>query len=771
MSASTKGTYCFGEFQLNLDLRFLARQGQRVALGPKAYEVLTCLVSRAGTVVSKNDLLKEVWVESYVEEGTLVQHVFSLRRALGDKADYIVTVPGQGYLFEGTVQHFLPEPGRAGPHSGDGVVHEMRERTHVVVEEPMLSKLASKPWPGMRIVLMAVVIVLAAGGSAGWVWSRRTAPRDHVSVVLSDFMNTTEDSTFDRTLGRALNIDLSQSPFLDVMSEREGVETLRLMGQRGDAPLTLAIAREVCERANKQVVLTGDIASIGDQYLITLQAADCHTGKALASAQARAVSKAKVLDALDSVAEKVRSKLGESSQSIGSFDVPLQRATTPSLDALRAYSIGKHVQAQADGFTASLPFFQRAVELDPQFAQAYAELAVTYYNLSEPRLEAEYMKKAYDLRDRVGAPDRLAFEAHYLDGVLNDMPAAIKVYEEWSNTYPRDWVPWLDAANLHQQLGQYDAAITSGRRALALDRSVLCYIVLARSLKSANRFAEARTLGQEAIQSGKDSGPLRSILLEVAFDQQDATAFAQESQAMANFKDDYRSYFLAKAASMNGKIAQSQELFDREIASEKQEGLVESADSVAIEQAQAEREIGLPAVARKTLDTVAKASKATPEYAVERAKLGDISFAERFLAEHRNDPHPGTDLAYQQLPEIRAALALARKKPLDAIAALQDPRPYGVDSLTTLMLRGEAYLEAGQFEKAAAQYKEIIANPGRGFDVEDTLAHLGLARSCAGAGDRVNARAEYRKFLVLWKDADPNVPVLVAAKSESARLR
>jgi tetratricopeptide (TPR) repeat protein len=345
----------------------------------------------------------------------------------------------------------------------------------------------------------------------------------------------------------------------------------------------------------------------------------------------------------------------------------------------------------------------------------------------------------------------------------------VKVYKEWTETYPRDWVPWLDAANGYQQLGKYDEAIPYARQALALSQSVICYIVLERALKSAGRFAEAKAVGQEAVKNGKDSGYLHLLLLEVAFDEGDADAFARESQAAAKFKDGYRSYFLGKAASMQGKFAQAEEFFHREIAGDKQAGFGELADSVAVDEATAERESGLPAVARKTLDGVGKVEAATAECAVERAKVGDRVFAERFLAEHRKDEHPGTDLQYQQLPQIRAALALQRGKPLEAIAALEGATPYGLTPVSTLTMRGEAFLRARKFADAAAAYQAIVADPGD-FDIARPLALLGLARAYAGAGDRTRAMAEYQAFLAAWKDGDPDLPVLKAARAEMERL-
>jgi DNA-binding winged helix-turn-helix (wHTH) protein/tetratricopeptide (TPR) repeat protein len=761
------GVYQFGEFELDLDQQVLVRNGQRIALGQKAFAVLAFLVEHAGRVVGKGEIIGAVWPEAYDEVGILKRHIVLLRKALGDKGDLIVTVPG-GYRFEGPVRLVKPDAALAG---GVEILQTAQTRTSVIVQERTLASPAAVHGSrGSWLWILGVAVVAALAVVGVWVWKRRAPPRDHVSLVLAEFTNTTGDKAFDQMLGRALDIDLAQSPFLDVMSDREEADTLRLMGQNGDAVLTSAVAMEVCERANRQVVLDGGISGIGNQYLVTLVVWDCHNGKTVASAEARAAGKGKVLEALDSVAETVRSKLGESAQSIGRFDVPLQQAMTPSLEALKAYSVGKQMQAGANGDVEALPLFERAIELDPQFASAYGEIAVTYYNLSEPALAAESMKKAYDLRERVDEPSRLTFEAHYLDSVVGDIPGGVAVYKEWAETYPRDWVPWLDAANLYQQIGKYEDAIPYGRQALALNKSVICYTVLVRALKSAGRFAEAKALGQEAVRNGKDSGTLHMLLLEVAFNEGDGDGFARESQAGARFKDGYRSYFLGKAASMQGRFAQAEEYFHEEIVDDKREGFGELADSVAVDEATVERESGFKEMARKTLDGVGKVERATAEYAVERAKVGDTGFGERFLAEHRNDAPLGTGLQYEQLPQIRAALALARGKPLDAVAALEGPTPYGATPVSTLMMRGEACLQAKEFEKAAAAYRAAMADPAD-FDIERPLAILGLARAYAGAGNREGAQAEYKAFLVAWKDGDADVPVLEEARAELARLQ
>lgn len=770
MLLANQGSYQFGEFQLNLDLRVLARRGEKVILGSKAYDLLTCLVMRAGEVVSKADLLATVWPGSFVEEGALSQQIFSLRKALGDKADYILTAPGQGYRFSGVVR-FVPAV--TSPEERpfwNSIVQETHERTHMVVEEPLPAPVATRTAKSLLAYSAAAIFLLAAGAVAAAHWPHRSPPSESFGIVMGEFTNSTSDPAFDLILKRAVEIDLEQSPYVDVLGEREGTDALQKMGVSSGTPVSAEMTREVCERTNRQAVLTGNISTVGGSYWLTLKATDCQTGKTIASAKAEAADKAKVLTGLDVLAEQVRSKLGEPTQSVKRFDVPLQDATTGSLEALKAYSLGKQMQAQGKPFTESLQPFLRAVQLDPQFAQAYGEIASTYYNLSEPLLAANNLKKAFDLKDRLGAKEKLMLEAHYYTLGVGDLLAGIKTFQLWADTYPHDWTPWLNLANWYTQLGQYGTAIAAGQQAVALGGNPVCYVVLARAYKDANRFREAKSVGEEALRHGKDTMALHWVLFEVAFDEHDATAMAREETALAGKTDSLRDYFMAKAAAIDGKFSLSETLFRREIAGDTQQGLTEQANNIAVELAEMEQMQGYPQRARSTLDHLDKSAQADPDYAAETANLGDVAFANRFLAEHMHGTQ-GTYILYDYLPRVRAAVATTQGRPLDAIAAMEAHTPYGMRGTNWLLELGDAYLRAHRPQQAADQYQMVLANPGAHFHVGFQLARLGLARSHAQAGDKAAARREYGALLAAWKDADPDLPVLKAAKMELAALR
>ncbi|MGB6744932.1 MAG: winged helix-turn-helix domain-containing protein [Terracidiphilus sp.] len=787
MSFLLSDLYRFDEFELSRSRRTLLRNGQQVSLLPKTFEVLSCLVNNPGRVVSKEEILKSVWPESFVEENNLTQHISLLRKALTDRSSFIVTIPGRGYQFTAKVAAEL-QPGigmaAAGDLSaaaGNGVIHRNPENAQAA--EPSAVPSASGPARVSRIAravprwawLSAAALLMAAavGFSA---WKRWEKPPEMRKVLVADFANATGDATFDHTLKRALEIDLEQTPYIDVMSEREAMNALELMGRSRDTAISPDVAREICERSNRQVLLTGDVVPMGHEYLLTVEATDCDSGGQLTAAKAEAGSKERVLAALDEVADRVRRGLGEPSQSMESYQVPIIQATTASLDALRSYSIGQSMDAQGKNETETLPFYQHAVELDPQFAMAYGAMGNEYYNLSEPNLAAQFYKKAFDLSDRVSAKEKLVLQAHYYSEGEQDMEQGINIYRQWTETYPSDWVPWVDLANDYTQIGQYAPAIAAGQQALRTqpDRAIN-YSVLARALKRANRFAEARQVGAEAVRRGKDSAGLHASLYEMAVVAGDASAIAAETQwAASNNSGWYGWYFIflrAEAAAAAGRRAQADDLYHGAWEAAERENLEEAADDILVSQATVELSFGLPSAARATLSRVHDPNADSPDLAVVRAELGDLSVAERFLAAHSADAHPGTLRANVDLPRVRASVAIAHAKPLEAIAALEPARPYELASYAVPDERAEAWLKAARPELALIEYQKILVN--QGVDPLSTLyplAHLGMARAYQRQNKVAESRAEYERFFAAWKDADGDAPVLKQARAEYARL-
>ena len=775
----------FGEFRIDSLDRTLRRHESAVVLHRRAFDVLLYLVQNPGRVVTKNELLKNVWPDAFVEENNLTQSISVLRKALDDHPGantYITTLPGRGYQFVAPVNvigravELELESPLANIHGGAGFLVHQRTvtSTSVVTEENHRGRDGTKGLWTRASLILATVMLLAF--VVGYFVERhlhsKVAP---ATVVVANFANSTGDATFDRTLDRALEIDLGQSPYMDVMSEGEVVSMLQYMGRQRDAPLSADLARQVCVRSNRESVLTGNISSLGRKYLLTLEATNCTSGREIAAAKAVASSKEDVLAALDAVADRVRSKLGESSKSMESYQVPIMAATTPSLEALQAYSMGAYLASQGKEESESLPLFQRAVELDPQFAMAYGQIANDYYNLAEFDQASLYYAKAFQLSEHVSAKEKLILQAHYYAEGKHDLENGIKTYGLWADTYPFDWVPFVNLCNQYTQLGKYAPAIEAGQQALKLqpDRGIT-YSVLARALMRANRFAEAKAVGSQAEKRGKDSVGLHSTLFVIAVQEQDGAGLSRETQWAAAHNTGWYGwafpYSQAEAKAVTGSYRQAEALFHTAYQNAKEQKASESADGLLMSEAQMEFDFGMPTIAKSTLRRMENQNPDVPDLAILYAELGDPSAAQRYAATYSNRTDD-TQMMYLYLPRVRAALAMNKGKPLDAVAALEATRSYELADLAVLTQRAAAYLMDGKGEMAAKEYQAILAHPGLepgGYLY--SMAHLGLARSLALSGQIDASKAEYKTFLSLWSDADLDLPILKEANAELARL-
>jgi tetratricopeptide (TPR) repeat protein len=447
----------------------------------------------------------------------------------------------------------------------------------------------------------------------------------------------------------------------------------------GSSRRSADLARQICMRSNREAVLAGAISSLGRKYLLTLEATNCTSGKEVAAAKAVASSKEEVLAALDSVADHVRRKLGESSKSMQSYQVPIVQATTPSLEALQAYSMGDYLVSQGKDENESLPLFQKAVELDPQFAMAYGQIANDYYNLGEIEKASLYYAKAFQLSTHVSEKEKLILGAHYYAEGKHDLENGIKTYTLWANTYPFDWPPLVNLCNQYTQLGNYGPAIDAGKRALKLqpDRGIT-YSVLARALMRDNRFFDAKAIGALAKQRGKDSVGLHETLFEIAVYEQDSVALSDEAQWATAHSTGWYGWFYpyseAEAKSMTGNFRQAEALFHTAYEIAKEQRASESADDLLMVEARMELDFGFPALAKSTLQRIENQNPDVPDLAVLYARLGDTSAAQRYLAAYSSRTGD-TQMMHIYLPEVRAALAMKQGKPLDATAALEAARP------------------------------------------------------------------------------------------------
>ncbi len=628
---------------------------------------------------------------------------------------------------------------------------------------------------------IAVPVLIAALLLAGGLYyrSHRSRPlTEKDSIVLSDFDNRTSDNVFDGTLKQGLSVQLEQSPFLNLVSESRIDETLKLMGRPAGERLTPEVTREVCQRTGSKAMITGSVAGLGSQYVIGLKAEDCNSGDILAETQQQAASKEAVLKALDSAAVSLRGKLGESLSSVQKYATPLEEATTPSLDALQAYSLGVKAIAENDDNTAAVPLLQRAVRLDPNFATAYGLLAVSYYNLGQTTLAAENTRKAYELRGRVSERERLTIEAFYLQFVSGDLERARQAYELWRQTYPRDYVPATNLSFVYSTLGQYEKALKEAREAVRLDSANgINYENVAIANFALNRPDETRATVDEAQKKNLDSPYLHWLLYHLDLLNNDAAGAAQQA-AWAVGKPGMENIMLAAeadTAAYSGQLKKARELSRRAVAAAQQVGQTETAADYEASAALRESLFGDAAAARQRAAAALDLSTGRDvQYtaALSLALIGEPRA--QALADDLSKRFPEDTLVQlKELPTLRAQLVL-RHDAAKAVELLQPAEPYElgiVGGLSPVYVRGEAFLAAHDGRQAASEFQKIIGHSALAMNSIGALARLGLARARVLQGDTGNAKAAYRDFFTLWKDADPDIFVLKQAKAEYGKLQ
>jgi len=638
---------------------------------------------------------------------------------------------------------------------------------------------ASRRWKWLLPGTAAVVAVVVA--TVGWLFhtSKTHALSETDTVVLADFANSTGDEVFDSTLRQALASALQQSPFLNILPDRTVSQTLKLMGRSADVRLDQETAVDVCQRTGSKAVLSGSIASLGSQYAIGLNAVDCQTGGSLAREEVQAAKKEEVLSALDRAAAKLREKAGESLSSIRKFDAPLDEATTPSLEALKVYSQGRKM-AMEQGDASAIPFYKRAIELDPQFASAYANLGLNYANLLEVGLANESFQKAFDLRERVSEREKFRISAFYYENVTGELEKAAQIFMLWSKTYPRDYVPVGNLGSTYTSLGQYEKSIAETLESLRLfpDDSV-SYSNLVLVYTNLNRVEEAKAAYQKALARKLDYPNLHLGRYAAAFLERDYGEMDRQIAWSAG-KPGVEDAFLALHASTEaffGRLEKSRELFRRAIASALRSDEKETASQYQLNLASMEADFGNPAEAKG--DVAAALAKASARdiqtaAALVLARAGDSARA-RSMADDLAKRFPLHSLLNGYwLPTIHAAIEINRNNPAKAVEILA-ASPYEMCQqcgLYVAYVRGLAYLRLHQGKEAAAQFQEMLDHPGIVLNSQQgILPYLGLARAYSLQSETAKARAAYESFLTLWKDADPDIPILTVARSEYAKLR
>jgi serine/threonine protein kinase/tetratricopeptide (TPR) repeat protein len=631
-------------------------------------------------------------------------------------------------------------------------------------------------------------LVIVAFALGGWLFfSRKTHTlTDKDSIIIADFTNATGDTVFDGALRQGLSVQLEQSPFLNIISDQQIQQTLNLMGQKPDAKLTPEIARELCQRTGSSAVLDGSIAQIGTPYLLTVKAINCSNGETLASTEAQASDKNHVLDALGKTASEIRNKLGESLSTVQKFDTPLDEATTPSLEALKAFSSGR-VSASPP---VAISFLKRAVELDPKFAVAYAWLGIWHTSIGEPSTAAEYTRKAYELRDRTSEPEKYLISAIYYKEVTGNLEKAEQFCKLWMQAYPRSSMAhtYLSGA-IYPAIGRYEGVLSEAGEANRLkpDHPVP-YVFLMDSYMALNRFDEANSTYRRALEHKLYHHYYNASLYHLAFLQNDVAGMKQQvkqSEGQAGVEDTLLAYE-ADTAAHYGRLRESEDYTRRAMESAERAGEKEKAASFSATSGLREGLFGNAVEARRRASlAVARSSGVDVQYAsaLALAYAGDTGHAQG-LTEELNKRFPeATTVQFNYLPTVRAKLALDRGNPSMALEMLRAALPYELGQTTfsgeyawnglyPVFVRGEAYLSAHQGSEAAAEFQKILDHRGIVWNSPiGALAHLQLGRAFVMQGDIAKARAAYNDFLTLWKDGDPDIPILKQAKAEYAKLQ
>jgi tetratricopeptide (TPR) repeat protein len=643
---------------------------------------------------------------------------------------------------------------------------------------------------GRRWKVIAPVALAALALSVGSYFYFHRTPKltDKDTIILADFTNTTGDPVFDGTLRRGMAVQLEQSPFLSLISEERIQQALRLMGQPSDARLTPEVAREICERTASAVVLDGSIASLGSQYVLGLRAKDCRTGDVLAEEQVQAAKKEDVLNALSKMASRFRTRVGESLTTVERYDTPLAEATTPSLEALRAYSEGWKVLFST-GPAAAVPFFKHATEIDPKFAMAYAALGRMYGDIGESAVAADYTQKAYDLRERTSEPENYFISTSFHMVVTGSMEKAEQTCELCIQTYPRSWTPHAFLSGIiYPVFGQYEKAVEEGRDAVRLNPdNPISYSTLIFSYIALNRLDEAKATYGQALERKLNHPLLHLALYQIAFLQNDAEVMAQEVAWSAGKPgvEDSMLGLEADTAAYSGRVRKSREFSLRAMDSAERAEEKEAAATYVAEYGLREALLGNADEAqRRSALAIQRSAGRDVQYgaALALAYAGDTGRTQA-LADDLGKRFPeDTIVQFNYLPTLHAKLAVNMGNASEAFESLRAAAPYelgvstasvyGWTALYPVFVRGEAYLAARRAREAVVEFQKILDH--RGIVVSEpigALAHLQLGRAYVLAGEKDKARTAYKDFLTLWKDADPDIPILKQAKAEYAKLQ
>ena len=838
MSSSVHRLLRFGMYEMNLDTQELSNAGTLVKLAPQPFKLLEMLASNAGQIVSREDIQKQIWGDdTFVDfERGVHKCINQIRSVLNDKSDrplYIETVPRKGYRFLApvtsknivavpqvrqsgpldpeTIEQYTKPPfgGQdreiSGPQESIAVSAAPGAGGSVAASGP--SAVAAQPATGAEKPKVSPAPVALIRGPIAWViglalalaviggailYFRPPGPPQSAgnalenTVVLADFANLTGDDVFDGTLKQALAIQLEQSPYLTLVSERKTLNILRNMNLAEDQRLTLSVALDVCLRANAKAVLVGSIKPEGERYRLSLTALNCRTGESITSAQATAANKQRVLRTVEQIGNDFRKHLGESLPSIKEFDRPLEDATTGSLEALQAFSQGR--KAQLSRSEDPTPYFKKAIEIDPAFAYCYASLAIYYSNLGETTLARKYFTDAFNLRSRVNQRERYYIEAHYYEGVTGELEEAIRIYTAWSQAYPGDFIPHNNLNPIYNAIGQYERAVSEAQRAIPLnEENVNAYLGLTNSYNYLYRMNEVRDVYQQAKDKHLRLIPFSAPLYTAAFlsgDQAGMDLSWNSAKGNAGYEDLLLA-LQADTEAYHGRIQNSRSLSNQAVMSARKSQDMETAAMWRATESLREAEVGNSDRAKTQVADALKMSDSITIRSIASmtlARLGEVGDARSMAAQLSSDAPRATITQFYLLPSLRAAIDIATNNPASAVKSLAVATPYqdgnsvisnaNMGNLYPVFLRGIAYSNSGMPQAAAREFQYIIDHPGITTNsIVGPLAHLYLARALALAGESQEAKKRYEEFLALWNGADSDVPIYKLAKAEYAKVK
>ena len=785
---ATRRIIRFGAYEADLREASLTKAGIRIRLQEQPFQILVLLLERPGQIVTREEIRQKLWSDdTFVEfDDALNTAVRKLRSALNDSADnprFLETVPRRGYRFVAPIS-LLPELnvnlGPVDSNIADSASAPIPEVARSEARGPLRAG-----WPRWTWIGIAVLALAAIAGVYRYNSRSRFQITAKDTVVLADFVNTTGEAVFDDALRQGLEVGLKQSPLVQVLSDRKIVVILKQMGRASDARISGRTAIDVCQRTGSKVTVQGSIASLGATYLIGLAAIRCDNGQPIANEQVEARRKEDVVDPLGRASARLRARLGESLPSIQKYNAPLEQATTPSLDALNAYGMALSTWDQK-GDDASLPFFKKAIELDPNFAMAYGAIATIYHNKGESALARENTAKAYELRDRVTEAERLAIESRYFLYVPGDLEKASQVFEVWARNYPALVTPLSQLGSTQANLGRYEQATDSLRAALNLDPTRSnTYANLAENLLVLNRLQDAEAVLAEAEKRKFQTDFLLEVSYLKAFLRNDGVEM-QRILVQSSDVPAAQALILSQQANTeayHGHFEKADELSGVAANLMQHDGDKELAATCLAEGAVREAAVGNSTRARSLIAKAQKIVRGEDVVilaALIAAQIGDHKQAETLVQEMNRQWPEDTFVQKYWLPVIRALIDIHDRQWSKAVSDLDPAAPFDFASPPSLSVvtiypayvRGYAYLGAGDGTRAALEFQKLVDHSGMVLNFPlARLARLGRARAYARSGDPVKARAVYLDFLQFWHDADPGTLVVKQAREEYAELQ